>query len=109
LLLSGKIDPELLNDKPNALKTRQAEIESRISELERVKAQSIEKIFDSLVLTKALKTKYLQASPDGPSGLGASGVPGGRDAAALAGDDDRMRRMIGVVTKNFSEPVTYGL
>jgi len=49
------------------------------------------------------------SSPNGPPGLGASGVPGGRDAAALAGDDDGMRRMIDVVTKNFSEPVTYGL
>jgi len=64
LLLSGKISPELLNEKHNSLKIRQAEIEGRMSELAQEKAQKIEKIFDSLELTKDLKTKYLQASPE---------------------------------------------
>jgi DNA invertase Pin-like site-specific DNA recombinase len=64
LLLSGKVQPELLAEKHEALKVQQAAIESRIAELEAAEGKNIQEIFDLLVLSKDLINKYLQASPE---------------------------------------------
>ncbi len=64
LILSGKMDPELLKEKHEALRVQQSAIEGRIADLETVGAKNIQEIFDLLVLSKDLINKYLQASPE---------------------------------------------
>jgi DNA invertase Pin-like site-specific DNA recombinase len=64
LILSGKVDPELLTEKHQALKHQQAEIEGRIADLEAAATKNIDELFEILVSSKDLINKYLQASPE---------------------------------------------